>query len=376
MFQTESQTLELCQGSTNSKERRTVNSCSISKQEMARSSSPVRDTQPNKLLSVGSSPSVPILAKTLSMIDAQPRMILPISFSKQETVKSLVGAKCKLPIPEWRTASPHARGTDRGLKSKRRSNKSTELDVSIIHRDGSGRVSFGVLDYLIQGLIVLSMISFAVETLPNLSTSSRRVLELFEMTTIGIFSVEYVARVVFTRPQSSYAFSFLGIVDLVAIAPFYFSTGIDLRSVRAFRLLRLLRLIRLLKLTRYSAALKRFRIAFKLVREELSFWGCCANRALPFVCRNLLFRAPSPTRSFRLSFSRAVVVCRNSDKRRLRGHLPDHNSGKSFHILRANNRPRHRRCTDRAICLRPWPGTRGRTRIRIAFIQTETRNLE
>ncbi len=163
--------------------------------------------------------------------------------------------------------------TDPGLLLKKGINRYIEFDMSIIHRDESGRVSFGVLDYLIQALIGLSMVSFAVETLPNLSASSRRTLESFEMTTIGIFSVEYAARVALTRPSNSYALSFLGIVDLIAIAPFYFSTGVDLRSVRAFRLLRL---FRLLKLSRYNAALQRFHIAFKLVREELVLFGAAA----------------------------------------------------------------------------------------------------
>ncbi|WP_201746181.1 ion transporter [Veronia nyctiphanis] len=63
-----------------------------------------------------------------------------------------------------------------------------------------------------------------------------------------------------------FIFSFFGVVDLLAILPFYLSTGLDLRSVRAFRFLRL---VRVLKLARYNAAIRRFNKAFSIAKEEL-----------------------------------------------------------------------------------------------------------
>ncbi len=60
--------------------------------------------------------------------------------------------------------------------------------------------------------------------------------------------------------------SFLGVIDFVAILPFYLSLGIDLRSIRAFRLLRLFRLF---KLACYSRAIRRFHRAFLIAREEV-----------------------------------------------------------------------------------------------------------
>lgn len=53
--------------------------------------------------------------------------------------------------------------------------------------------------------------------------------------------------------------------------PFYISTGLDLRAVRAFRLLRL---VRILKLVRYSQAAQRFHRAFLISSEELILFGC------------------------------------------------------------------------------------------------------
>ena len=143
----------------------------------------------------------------------------------------------------------------------------------MITRDENGCVSFGRFDYLIQFLIVVSLVTFAVETLPDLSQRARDILYGIEVFTIAVFSIEWLVRAIFSRPSKSYIFSFFGIIDLVAVLPFYLSTGIDLRSVRAVRLLRL---FRLLKLARYSRAMQRYHRAFIIAKEELILFGFTA----------------------------------------------------------------------------------------------------
>lgn len=143
----------------------------------------------------------------------------------------------------------------------------------MIHRDEKGRVSFGKWDYLVQLLIILSLISFAIETLPKLDSDFRQMLRVFEVATVGVFTIDYILRLCLSRPRLSYALSFFGIIDLLAILPFYISCGIDLRSLRAFRLLRL---FRLLKLARYNKAMQRYHRAFSSVREELVLFGATA----------------------------------------------------------------------------------------------------
>jgi voltage-gated potassium channel len=140
----------------------------------------------------------------------------------------------------------------------------------MLQRDEKGRVLLGPLEYLFQTLIVLNLVSLAFETLPGLPPGLRRGLHLFETVTVLIFTVEFVARWILSRPHRAFVLSFYGLVDLLAILPFYLSTGLDLRSLRAFRLLRL---FRLLKLVRYSAALRRYHDAFRIAREELIYFG-------------------------------------------------------------------------------------------------------
>ncbi|MGE9292438.1 MAG: ion transporter, partial [Puniceicoccales bacterium] len=136
----------------------------------------------------------------------------------------------------------------------------------MIKRDERGHVSFGKWDYLIQLLIILSLISFSLETLPDLSPDMKKALAWFEVFSVLVFSVEYVLRIVLSRPRRTYAFSFLGIADLLAILPFYIGCGLDLRALRGFRLLRLFRIF---KLVRYSKAMQRYHRAFLAIREEL-----------------------------------------------------------------------------------------------------------
>lgn len=145
--------------------------------------------------------------------------------------------------------------------------------MKVVQRDGDGHVSFGPLEFFIQGLIVLNLVAFAFETLPSLSAQWRRILWLFEVFSVGVFTLEYGIRACLYRPRKSYILSFFGVIDLLAVLPFYLSAGFDLRSIRAFRLLRL---FRLLKLARYSAAIQRFHRAFLIAREELILFGATA----------------------------------------------------------------------------------------------------
>ncbi len=90
---------------------------------------------------------------------------------------------------------------------------------------------------------------------------------------VGIFTVEYLLRVYVADKKTEYVFSFYGIIDFLAILPFYLSTGLDLRAIRIFRLLRL---VQILKLFRYNQAIRRFQIAFSIAKEELILFGFVA----------------------------------------------------------------------------------------------------
>ena len=123
-----------------------------------------------------------------------------------------------------------------------------------------------IFDYFIQILILTSLISFSIETFPNNSIETNQVLLIIEIFCITVFSIEYILRIYVAEKPFKYIFSFYGIIDLLAILPFYLKASIDLRALRAFRIFRI---FRALKLIRYNRALYRFHIAARIVKEEI-----------------------------------------------------------------------------------------------------------
>ncbi|SFN92086.1 voltage-gated potassium channel [Bizionia echini] len=118
----------------------------------------------------------------------------------------------------------------------------------------------------IQVLILVSIVTFTVETIPDLDPSTRLVLNVVEVFSVVVFTIEYVLRIYVADSKPKFIFSFFGIIDLLAILPFYLSFGVDLRSLRA---LRFLRLFRILKLVRYNRAMNHFTTAIKSAKEEI-----------------------------------------------------------------------------------------------------------
>ncbi|MCY7297091.1 ion transporter [Alteromonas sp. a30] len=119
---------------------------------------------------------------------------------------------------------------------------------------------------IIQLLILISLLAFSLDTLPDLTDAQRDILMYIEVVSVVVFTIEYIARIYAVEQRLKYIFSFYGIVDLLAILPFYLASGLDLTSARA---LRFVRLFRILKLLRYNKALDRFHRALSIAKEEI-----------------------------------------------------------------------------------------------------------
>ena len=121
-----------------------------------------------------------------------------------------------------------------------------------------------VFDWFIVILIAINVLLVILDTFSGFSDTVKRIFSMTETISVVIFTVEYLLRL-FTadylypdlssaKARFSYVFSFMAIVDLLAILPFYlpYLFPIDLRVLR---MVRLLRLLRLLKVNRYTSAL-------------------------------------------------------------------------------------------------------------------------
>lgn len=141
-------------------------------------------------------------------------------------------------------------------------------------------------DLSIQALIIISLVSFSIETLPGLSDGSKSILRIIEVGTVMIFSAEYILRMMVSDKPLGFVFSWFGVIDFVAVLPFYIATGVDLRAIRAVRLLRL---IRVFKLVRYNNAVRRFHRALVIAKEELILFFGITMMILYFAAVGIYF---------------------------------------------------------------------------------------
>jgi voltage-gated potassium channel len=145
---------------------------------------------------------------------------------------------------------------------------------AVMEEGGERRDGGWFCDLFLIILITLNAVAVVLESVPSIATVYGAWFLSFEAASVAVFTVEYVLRIWSAAENPSWSsrgpwyarfrqvFSFLGIIDLLAIAPFYLSAffGVDLR------IFRVLRALRILKLTRYSPALA---IMATVVRKEL-----------------------------------------------------------------------------------------------------------
>ena len=136
--------------------------------------------------------------------------------------------------------------------------------------EGNDTKAGRAFDIFSQFLILISLISFSIETLPSNSPAVSRFLNIVEIVTVVLFTVEYMLRVIASDRKVKFIFSFYGIIDLIAILPFYISCGIDLRAIRVIRFLRIFRVFKLL---RYNRAIHLLIEAFRSIKDELVLFG-------------------------------------------------------------------------------------------------------
>jgi voltage-gated potassium channel len=109
-----------------------------------------------------------------------------------------------------------------------------------------------LFDILLIWAILLSVGTICIESIRSIRESFGVILQVTEWVFTGLFTIEYVLRILSLKKPSSYVFSFFGIIDLLAILPSFLGIFFGgAHSLMVIRSIRLLRIFRLLKLTRY-----------------------------------------------------------------------------------------------------------------------------
>ncbi len=152
----------------------------------------------------------------------------------------------------------------------------------IIEKGENGHRLNKYFDYFILALIVLSVFSIILESISDFNLQYGIYLKWFNTVAVIIFSIEYILRIYVSDiiyPSSSriksalkFIFSTYGIIDLLAVIPFYLPMFIKI-DLRFLRILRLTRFLRILKINRYSNSLKLIGDVIKEKKPELVITG-------------------------------------------------------------------------------------------------------
>jgi voltage-gated potassium channel len=137
-----------------------------------------------------------------------------------------------------------------------------------------------LIDVVIILLVVISLTAVALESVPALAAHYSSAFAAIELLALVVFSVEYALRVWTAvehplyrhlppaRARARYATSSPGLIDLIAVLPFWFAWLVP----PALQVLLVLRVVRFLKLRRYSPAMRSLLDA--LYAERRALLGC------------------------------------------------------------------------------------------------------
>ena len=107
-------------------------------------------------------------------------------------------------------------------------------------------------DVALLVVIVGSIVAAALESVKGVRAGYGPLLRGIEWLVTGLFTIEYVLRLIAVRRPLRYARSFFGVVDLLAVLPTYLSLIVaGSQSLIVIRAVRLLRVFRVLKLAKF-----------------------------------------------------------------------------------------------------------------------------
>lgn len=131
--------------------------------------------------------------------------------------------------------------------------------------DTKNNIAIGI-DIFIYSIIFLTVIDHGLQTMQSMA-KYHDILERWEIVPIVVFSLEYILRIYSSPKRLGFIFSFWGLVDLLAIIPYYLGLPADLREIRVLRFLSLLK---------YEPAALNISKAFNRIKKELIIFSLLA----------------------------------------------------------------------------------------------------
>lgn len=147
--------------------------------------------------------------------------------------------------------------------------KRIKLELSNIFDDNiaTTRKWHSYVDYIIISLIIISTLEVFLSTYPSICQRYGLWLHIIDYATIGLFSIEIMLRIWCAdlldekyrgiKGRLRYCLSFYGMIDLLAVIPFYLSLFVDFRYNNILKVLRIARLMRIFRYMKAFGILKR-----------------------------------------------------------------------------------------------------------------------
>ena len=102
-------------------------------------------------------------------------------------------------------------------------------------------------------MILASIVVIMLESVPSIQKLYAHEFIVIEFTITGLFTIEYLLRIISTKHPLRYMFSFFGLIDLVSILPTYLTLFISgTKPLTVIRALRFLRIFRILELSNFT----------------------------------------------------------------------------------------------------------------------------
>jgi len=130
-----------------------------------------------------------------------------------------------------------------------------------------------VFDVALLAIIILSIAVVMLDSIKSINRQYSHLFDVLEWTFTILFTLEYILRLISIQKPWRYVFSFLGIIDLLAIIPSYLSIFFaGAQSLLVFRALRFLRVFRIFKLTHFLSEMKFLKTAIVGSLKKISIF--------------------------------------------------------------------------------------------------------
>jgi len=136
---------------------------------------------------------------------------------------------------------------------------------------GTDTIQGQAFDKLLIVCIIASVLLVMLDSVSALNHQYGNIFYVLEWAFTIIFTTEYAFRLYVSRQSKKYAFSFYGLVDLLAILPTYISLFVaGANYLMIIRLLRVLRIFRVLKLLEYMGEARILLLALGNARKKIT----------------------------------------------------------------------------------------------------------